>query len=248
MVAVLCCLVSTPVFPQSVRIAEVARVIDGDTLTLTSGETIRLAGINTPEMAYKSRPGEPLAVEARDALQAQVSSGWVSVETAPQAKDRYGRTLAYLFTPDGASIQAALLRAGLASAVVISPNDRYLEGFIWAEDAARRFDRGIWALPYYAPQPPDRVRGGYQFVHGRLSRIEIGEKWFIFSLDQKFVILVRRTDWQAYFGYSPWALDQATIVARGWVSKKKSRATLVISHPFMLERCSTDPQRLCPAN
>jgi endonuclease YncB( thermonuclease family) len=247
-VVVLCCLASTPVFPQSVRIAEVARVIDGDTLTLTSGETIRLAGINTPEMAYKSRPGEPLAVEARDALQTQVSSGWVGVETAPQIKDRYGRTLAYLFTSDGASIQAALLRAGLASAVVISPNDRYLEEFTWAEDIARRFDRGIWALPYYAPHPPDRVRGGYQFVHGRLSRIKIGEKWFIFSLNQKFVILVRRTDWQAYFGYSPWALDQATIVARGWVSQKKSRATLVISHPFMLERCSTDPQRLCPAN
>jgi endonuclease YncB( thermonuclease family) len=247
-VAVLCCLVSTPVFPQSARIAEVARVIDGDTLTLTSGETIRLAGINTPEMAYKSRPGEPLAVAARDALQAQVSGGWVGVETAPQAKDRHGRTLAYLFTPDGASIQAALLRAGLASAVVISPNDYYLEGFIRAEDAARRFDRGIWALPYYVPHPPDRVRGGYQFVRGRLSRIEIGEKWFIFSLGQKFVILVRRTDWQTYFGYSPWALDQATIVARGWVSKKQSRSKLVISHPFMLERCGTDPQRLCPAN
>ena len=223
-------------------------MIDGDTLTLTSGETIRLAGINTPEMAYKSRPAEPLAVAARDALQAQVSSGWVGVETAPQAKDRHGRTLAYLFTPDGASIQEALLRAGLASAVVISPNDRYLEGFIRAEDAARRFDRGIWALPYYAPHSPDHVRGGYQFVRGRLSPIEIGEKWFIFSLGQKFVILVRRTDWQTYFGYSPWALDQATIVARGWISKKKSRSKLVISHPFMLERCGTDLQRLCPAN
>ena len=54
MVVVLCCLVSTPVFPQSARIAEVARVIDGDTLTLTSGETIRLAGFSELEAFEKA--------------------------------------------------------------------------------------------------------------------------------------------------------------------------------------------------
>ncbi|HCV21472.1 MAG TPA: hypothetical protein DF863_08450, partial [Gammaproteobacteria bacterium] len=115
-------------------------------------------------------------------------------------------------------------------------------------DAARRAGRGIWALPYYAPRPPDGARGGYQFVHGRASPIEMGEKWLAFSLSRQFVILVRRTDWQDHFNYLPRALDQAAVTVRGWVGKRKSRSVLVISHPFMLERCGVDPRRLCPAD
>ena len=152
-----------------------AKFVDGDTLVLQSGETIRLAGINTSEMATDNRPAEPLALEARDVLAAQLADGQVLIEDAPQPRDRHGRTLAYLFRPDGASVQEALLREGLASAVVILPNDRYLDRFIQAEQAAHRAERGIWALAYYAPAPAGEIRGGYQFVRARLSRIEMGK-------------------------------------------------------------------------
>jgi len=223
----------------------VAKFVDGDTLVLQSGETIRLAGINTSEMATDNRPAEPLALEARDVLAAQLADGQVLIEDAPQPRDRHGRTLAYLFRPDGASVQEALLREGLASAVVILPNDRYLDRFIQAEQAAHRAERGIWALAYYAPAPAGEIRGGYQFVRARLSRIEMGKKWFAFSVEKDLVILVRRSAWEAGFAYPPGALDQASIAVRGWFSKKKPRTTLVINHPFMLERCGIDPQRLC---
>ena len=45
-----------------------SRVIDGDTLVLDMGEKIRLAGINSPELAKKNLPAEPLANEAKSAL------------------------------------------------------------------------------------------------------------------------------------------------------------------------------------
>ena len=227
------------------RHGKVAKFVDGDTLVLQSGETIRLAGINTPEMATDDRPAEPLALKARDVLAAQLADRQVLIEDAPQPRDRYGRTLAYLFRADGASVQEALLRRGLASAVVILPNDRYLDRFIQAEQAAHRAKRGIWALTYYAPTPAGEIRGGYQFVRARLSRIELGKKWFAFAVEKDLVILVRRSAWKAGFSYPPGALDQASIAVRGWFSKKKTRATLVINHPFMLERCGIDPQRLC---
>ncbi|MDP7192461.1 MAG: thermonuclease family protein [Arenicellales bacterium] len=230
------------------RSEAIDRVIDGDTLVLVSGEVIRLAGINTPELGHEGRLAEPLAQAARAALQTLVEGIEAQVEDAVEPRDRHGRTLAYLFTPNGTSIQAALLRQGLASAVAISPNDAYLREYIAAEDAARRAGRGIWALPYYAPHPPDGARGGYQFVHGKASLIEMGEKWLAFSLSRQFVILVRRTDWQDHFNYLPRALDQAAVTVRGWVGKRKSRSVLVISHPFMLERCGVDPRRLCPAD
>ena len=223
----------------------VAKFVDGDTLILDSGETIRLAGINTPEMATDSRPAEPLALEARKVLASQLADGQVLIEDAPQPHDRYGRTLAYLFRIDGASVQEALLRKGLASAVAISPNDRYLDRFIQAEQTAYRAERGIWAVKYYAPVAADKVRGGYQFMRARLSRIEMGKTWFAFSVGKDLVILVRRTAWESGFDYSPGTLDQAKIAVRGWFSNKKARATLVINHPFMLERCGIDPPRLC---
>ena len=37
----------------------VTRVIDGDTLVLGTGEKIRLAGINSPELARENRSAEP---------------------------------------------------------------------------------------------------------------------------------------------------------------------------------------------
>lgn len=129
--------------------------------------------------------------------------------------------------------------------MAIAPNDRYLDLFFEAESAAHHAGRGLWALNYYVPKAEDEVSAGYQFVQARLSRIEMGKKWFSFSAGKSLTILVRRSDWASRFDYSPAALDQASIALRGWFSKKKTRATLVINHPFMLERCGISPLRLC---
>ena len=64
------------------RLGEVAKFVDGDTLILDSGEAIRLAGINTPEMARVGRPAEPLALEARDALVTLLADGQVLITAA----------------------------------------------------------------------------------------------------------------------------------------------------------------------
>ena len=131
-----------------------SRVIDGDTLVLDMGEKIRLAGINSPELARENRPAEPLANEAKSALEGLLVDGRAQVEVAQEAKDRYGRTLACLFTPDGQSVQRRLLLDGLASVVVISPNDRYLREYSVAEDKARKPYRGIWSLSFCLPVLP----------------------------------------------------------------------------------------------
>ena len=86
-----------------------SRVIDGDTLVLDMGEKIRLAGINSPELARETCPAEPHANEAKSALERLLVNGRAQLEVAQEAKDRYGRTLAYLFTLDGQSVQRRLL-------------------------------------------------------------------------------------------------------------------------------------------
>ena len=98
-------------------------VIDGDTVTLDSGETIRLAGINTPEI----KSGQPFAAVAQQYLEQRVHNRQILVENATDPVDPHDRTLAYLYTLNGESLQLALLEAGLASVIVIAPNDRHLD-------------------------------------------------------------------------------------------------------------------------
>lgn len=97
----------------------VANVHDGDSIRLCSGERIRIANIDAPEM-----PGSPkcesgrrgwcdyaLAQRSRDALRAFVAKGEVSIQR--QGQDAYGRTLARLRV-NGRDAGEYLISAGLA--------------------------------------------------------------------------------------------------------------------------------------
>lgn len=60
---------------------QVRQVVDGDTLRLVDGRSVRLIGINTPEVGRKGRSSEPYAEAARRRLQALVNAsdgrvGW----------------------------------------------------------------------------------------------------------------------------------------------------------------------------
>ncbi|MCH8279369.1 MAG: thermonuclease family protein [Chloroflexi bacterium] len=87
---------------------EVSRVIDGDTFDSPAGR-VRLSGVDTPER------GQRCSKEATDRLR-QLAGTTVRVEAGPRETDRYGRLLYYVYTESGASIDAALVRDGLARA------------------------------------------------------------------------------------------------------------------------------------
>ena len=84
---------------------------DADTCTSSTGEKIRLACIDTPEL--KGTKADPLpAKAARDYLNGLVAGEEVSIRRI--TKDRYGRTVAEI-SKDGINIQERLVREGLAS-------------------------------------------------------------------------------------------------------------------------------------
>ncbi len=95
-------------------------VLDGDTLRLPDGRRVRLPAVDTPEL------GRPCAAEARDFTAAQLAAA-ADARLAPAAPphDHYGRLLADVLL-DGASLQEALLSAGLAT-VYDSESPRLLE-------------------------------------------------------------------------------------------------------------------------
>ena len=72
----------------------IASCFDGDTCTTTTGERIRLACIDTPELTGER--AQPLTAEAaRDYLRGLVVGEAVGIRRITE--DRYGRTVAELF-------------------------------------------------------------------------------------------------------------------------------------------------------
>jgi micrococcal nuclease len=122
--------------------AEVARIIDGDTIELVGGERVRYLMINTPETTGgKSECYGSNAVTFNTDL---VLGKTVELDYDVECRDLYGRTLAYV-TVSGREVNALMIERGYACVLHIPPNgdDRAGE-FEALEDAARVARRGLW--------------------------------------------------------------------------------------------------------
>jgi micrococcal nuclease len=122
--------------------AVVIRVVDGDTVELDDGKTVRLIGIDTPEVYGDTECGGAQA----SAYMERIATGRrVSVRTDPtqDTYDRYGRLLAYL-DAGGTDLGEAVLRAGWARVYVYDQPFRRLGAYRRAGRTARGGDRGMW--------------------------------------------------------------------------------------------------------
>ena len=130
-------------------VATVVRVIDGDTVIVDVGgreESIRLIGIDTPESVDPNRPVECNGPEASHHLDELLPAGTeVRLERDEEARDRYGRLLAYVFrTADGLFVNLQIATVGDAEVLSIPPNTAYAPELGAAVADARRSGRGMW--------------------------------------------------------------------------------------------------------
>ncbi|MEC9391045.1 MAG: lamin tail domain-containing protein [Myxococcota bacterium] len=130
----------TPV-PAQGRVVD---VYDGDTLTLASGDKIRLRWVNTPEL----RPKEDYGIEAREAARSLVLGRMVTLKPGPVARDGYGRIIAGIEV-DGIDLSTHLLSLGLAHLFLIPPDDANHDERREAQTKARLAGRGIWSTDRY---------------------------------------------------------------------------------------------------
>ena len=101
---------------------------DGDTCTTTSGEKIRLACIDTPEIRGPRADPEP-AKAARDFLNSYIAGEEVSIRRI--TKDRYERTVAEL-ADNGLNIQKLMVLKGYAKIY-----KKYADPCPWASQILR---------------------------------------------------------------------------------------------------------------
>ncbi|HVO87235.1 MAG TPA: thermonuclease family protein [Casimicrobiaceae bacterium] len=131
------------------QIRTVIRVIDGDTIVLDGNERVRLIGVDTPETVHPRKPVQFFGAEA-SAFTKRIATGRSVRIEFDQAnehvdhKDRYGRTLAYVYLPDGELLNLELVWRGYGHAYTKYPF-RYADAFRAAERDAREHGRGLWA-------------------------------------------------------------------------------------------------------
>jgi endonuclease YncB( thermonuclease family) len=145
--------------------AVVARVVDGDTLTLTNGARIRLVQIDTPELGGGECYSRAAARELRRL--APVGAA-VRLEADPRLDrvDRYGRLLRYVWR-GSTNVNVELVRRGAAT-VWFYDGDRgkYASTLLRTARAARAAKRGLWGAcravwnPYAAATTSPRSGSG----------------------------------------------------------------------------------------
>ena len=123
--------------------AKVIRVVDGDTVILDRIGRARLIGVDTPETVHPQKPVQFFGKEASNYTRSQLEGKTVIVEYDWQKKDRYNRTLVYLFLQDGTFFNAELIKQGYGHAHTNFPF-KYLDEFRGYERAARENNRGLW--------------------------------------------------------------------------------------------------------
>jgi len=124
---------------------QVVGVLDGDTIEVLRNnhtERIRLNGIDCPEK------GQAYGNRAKQAASKLVFGKAVKLQTF--GKDKYGRTIADVFLPDGTNVNYTLVKDGWCWWYrKYAPGNVILEEL---ERRARASGLGLWADP--APIPP----------------------------------------------------------------------------------------------
>jgi len=123
----------------------VSRVLDGDTIVLDNGETVRLIGVDAPETHHPEIPVQRFGEEATEFLKRFAEGFECTIEYEPDnIRDQYERLLAYVFV-GGRLANAEIIQRGYAYAYTRFPFHRQTE-FINLEREARNRQYGLWSL------------------------------------------------------------------------------------------------------
>ena len=144
------------------RTYKVVKVIDGDTIYLDNPINpikVRMIGIDAPEArenekalrdSQKSRKSikaiTELGAKSARYLESLISKGQKVRLVFDFTKfDKFGRTLAYVYSEKGEFLNLKLLENGYVYAYPVSPNLRFEREFNQAAQRAREGKKGLWA-------------------------------------------------------------------------------------------------------
>lgn len=134
--------------------ALVTEVIDGDTIRLETGETVRYIGVDTPETRHPTKPVECFGEEATKRNVELVLGREVRLVKDVSETDRYGRLLRYVYVGD-VFINQQLAREGYAYSSAFPPDISLQKQLQEAQRFAQSEVLGLWDSSIC---PPEKVQ------------------------------------------------------------------------------------------
>jgi len=179
----------------------VTRVIDGDTIELSGGETVRYIGIDTPEVSEKNSSGwiynpMPFAEKAKDFNRKLVEGKSVKLEFDVQKKDKYNRLLAYVYI-EGKMVNIEMVRQGLAMIYTYPPNVKYSKMFLDFQREAKDSKIGLWAgleeNKIYTSEAKNNI-GRLRMIEARVTDTRLTEKLLILKFKDNFKVVIYKNN------------------------------------------------------
>ena len=131
--------------PTAYAASNVSKVVDGDTITMSNGEKVRLIQIDTPELASK----ECYGIHAKSELSKLLNqAGEVSLTSDPNLDevDKYGRLLRYVFIGN-TNLNLKLIEIGAAAPYFYrGEKGIYAAQFLKAAQTAQKRKLGMWGM------------------------------------------------------------------------------------------------------
>ena len=131
--------------PTAYAASNVSKVVDGDTITMSNGEKVRLIQIDTPELASK----ECYGIQAKSELSKLLNqAGEVSLTSDPNLDevDKYGRLLRYVFIGN-TNLNLKLVEIGAAAPYFYrGEKGIYAAQFLKAAQTAQKRKLGMWGM------------------------------------------------------------------------------------------------------
>ncbi|MGZ0879431.1 thermonuclease family protein [Priestia megaterium] len=132
--------------------APVTKVVDGDTIHVSMNgkdETVRMLLLDTPETVDPNEPVQPFGPEASSFAKQTLSGKTVGIQVGSEARDKYGRLLAYVWIGDK-TYQEMVLEKGLGRTAYLYNDTSMLDQFHKVQDVAINKKIGVWSIPGYA--------------------------------------------------------------------------------------------------
>jgi len=126
--------------------ASVVRVVDGDTIVASvdgRDEYVRYIGVDTPETVKPDAPVQCYGPDASKENHKLVEGRTVRLVFDREARDDYGRLLAYVYA-GGRFVNGALARGGYARTLEIAPNTSHAAKLQRLATRAATAGRGLW--------------------------------------------------------------------------------------------------------
>ncbi|PWB38582.1 MAG: hypothetical protein C3F02_02610 [Parcubacteria group bacterium] len=128
----------------------VSSVVDGDTIKVNIGgtvETLRLIGMDTPEVVDPRKPVQCFGKEASNKAKELLIGKKVRIEKDPTQGefDKYNRRLAYIYREDGLFYNKYMIEQGYAHEYTYNTPYKYQNEFKAAQKYAHDNNLGLWS-------------------------------------------------------------------------------------------------------